>query len=372
MTMMSSVLAFTSLLFTHVGVAAFEYLDLLTINGECAVDGMVYKDVVICLTSEQNYTLARVTTVTKIDEPLYRGYEYSHNSVVFPTNALRAFSIMRSKSRNQSLLSNKHRLKIERICNVVTSVTDAQSANISITFDEITILAFGMIAHRFGINGFWYGFNYFKEFTNKSQTFCDGFYEKYLRFEPRSLANSAIANRLSASDLVKIKELKRQKNDTLQITAQHFSGSFGEIIPFTFGNLMRTNSRNQTEFAIQSLFDQEMKLGLRPKYLLRVTKIYVHRVSQNFRFPEFREQVLLLLSDPNKEILYLPHKIPALVMDEFAILMLQQRDRQNLIHDIALTAINGIHMKHCLKCPIKFCLRLSSWEWIFGGESLKK
>ena len=312
----------------------FNYSDLLIVDGEYIVDGTIYKDeIVMCSEYGHNCTVATVITVTKIG--------YSHEEVTFPTKRLRAFSIKKSKSNNPLALSGKDRLKIESICEMVAP------SNVQIAFTQIKTLPFGMIAHRFGPNGYFYAFNYCKEFMLYPQDFYDAFFEKYLRLEPRSLANSAIAKTVRTGDLVSIKPLTPQKNASLQIRAQHFGGSFGEMSTFRSGDLTRKNSRNQTEFAIQSLFGKREKLGLRPKYLCRITKIYVHRISDDFPFCEFRELVLSLLSNPSRNILYLPHKSPELVlMDEYAIFMLQQRKRQNLIFDVALSAVNGLHLSH--------------------------
>ena len=339
----------------------FEYLDLLMVNGE--YNGTIYKNqIVLFLEQNQNYAVTKLITITNPGTAAVPEYEYDYRQqAIFPNEALRPLLIKKSRLKNQaSSFSLEDRWKIQCICDTATYIIECRddedpSADISISCGDF-ILCFGLVGNQFGLQGIYYSFNYLNNLAetprNVSHDFLTEFIAKYLRNEHNLLANSAIANGVKEGDLMRVKTLKPQKNAALQIKVQHFGGSFGEITTFIPGNLRRKNSRNQTEFAIRSLFSRTMKLALRPKYLLKVTKIYIHRISNPFSFAQFRELVLSLLSDQSKNILYLPHRIhhqwesPYILMDKFSIFMLQQRDRQNFIHDIVIWssfAINGMY-----------------------------
>ena len=160
-------------------------------------------------------------------------------------------------------------------------------------FDQ---LLFAFVAHNFGVDELFYLYNSYQEPPGFNK-----FYQKYLRLEPRSLVKAVIR----PGDLVSIKPLKRQKNASLQSRARHFHGSFGEITRFNSGDFVRNNSRNQPEFAIQLLMRKDLKLGLRPKYFCKITKIYVHRITKEVVFNEL-VKLRAIWNDKHNEVLYLP------------------------------------------------------------------
>ena len=342
----------------------FKKWDLLIVNGE--LNGTIYKNrAALCSGEGRNHSLTQVNVMTLTNRGSNANPEYAYDygtQVHFSNEALRPLSIKESKlSSNQQALSIENRWRIQCTCDAFSHVIEAQSKEEPIKdtsfLAEDLILCFGMIAHEFFISGLYYSFNYLSKHDfskNVTRQFSESFCDHYVKKNENLLANSAIANSIGAGDLVRIKPLKPQKNESLQILVQHFGGSFGEIISFTSGDLIRKNSRNQTEFAVQSSSDGNMKLGLRPKYLCKITKIYVHEVSGKFSFLRFRELVLSLLSDPNKEILYLPLAL----MDRFSIFMLQQRHRPNLIFDVAVAASIGVIQTN--RCPQKVS-DFSSW-----------
>ena len=172
------------------------------------------------------------------------------------------------------------------------------------------------------------------------------------------LPNSVIANGIKAGDLVKIQALKAQRNESLQIRAQHFDRSFGEIIPFVSGDLRRKNSRNQTEFAVQSLFDDGMKLALRPKYLSKVTKICVHRIVEDVTFRELvkyraiwkneRNEVLFLQfsRDTDEETGIYPRKHQSFHRMNYLLFELCNKDSNNMAMDRAVSSFFPIFRGH--------------------------
>ena len=338
----------------------FKPLDLLIVNGD--VNGTTFKDdVVLCMDRHGNHTNAMLLLVFFMDSETKSVFQTEQ--FIFPNSMLRPLSM---KWKYVSL-SKRNQHEIECVCNSLK--TKIKWLELEDT-KRIPLLCFGMIAKKFGVNGFYFLINHlFEEPTDTSDAFYNEFYYKYLKFEHYSLANSAIANNVRAGDLVRIRALKLQKNESLQMRALHLGGSFGRIITFTTSDLLRDNSRNQTEFAVQSLFDKRMKLALRPKYLGKITKVYVHRLPLQFPFVQFRRLMLSLLSRGEQDVLYLPHKIQALSMDEYAIFMLQQRERQTLIFDVGVSAANGIRLSHLTLFEIShqilsfpFIMNLDIWQ----------
>ena len=220
----------------------------------------------------------------------------SYNCIDIPTKTVRAFKVKKTRWMRQATLEN---VRVYEPYLWFIDDHEDQSINRRRCIQNLKKLLLGLLAHNFGLNGLYNFVNIFMELSD-----LDEFYQKYLRLAPRSFASSAIVNTVKAGDLVKIEALKPQKNRSLQIRAQHFDGSFGEIRTFLSGNLFRKNSRNQPEFAIQSLFEKNMALGLRPKYLCKITKIHVHRIGEDLTFREFAKY-RTFWRDGRNEVLFL-------------------------------------------------------------------
>ena len=316
-------------------------LDLMIVNGE--LKGISYIDhVVMCIEHGEDSTFASLLKIKfniAMNQSLGIQCKHYYQRIVFPNDMLRPFFTKKSKPS----LSIKKRLEIECVLNTLKCSVEWRRAN-----GDIPLFCFGIFAFEFGANGFFYSFNHLlqsspKPRLNDSLSFFNEMHEKYFRMKPRLLVNSAVASGVKAGDLVKIKALKPQRNQSLQIRARYFDGSFGEISTFISGDVIRKNSRNQTEFAVQSLFDSK-RLALRPKYLCRITYIHIHKISDQYPFDQFRALILSLSDNGSNDILYLPHKMSGKlaisVMDEYSILMLQQRHRQ--IFDVGILAVTQL------------------------------
>ena len=268
------------------------------------------------------------------------------DSIVVPEYMVHRFAIKQSLSKNGYVLSEDDRNTIKAIINSTLQRTHQEFPMIALN------LCFGQIAQKFQVNGFYYSYNVllttsseqYIEFTQYSKTtqalgndsspayFINTFYKKYLKFG-HSLFEGP-------GGLVKIKLLKNQSDNKLQMRARYLSRSFGEIIP----NLsIRHNSRGQVEYPIQSLINPDMKLRLRPKYLLQIKQIHIHE-SQRYSFPNYRKLMHELLSNAKNDVLYLPHVIRndsiSAPIDIFSLLIFQLRRRgkySNLLSDIGMS-----------------------------------
>ena len=308
--------------------------DLVLINGE--YDGIKYDDEVgLILVQWKEWT--RVGMIVTGYANNY--FHYSYKRRTLPNALLRAYFIQ--KSRNRSSLTQKQEGEMRLICSATSHIIDDYKKHKNDIRDAIVHLAFGIIAKKFGITGFYYAFTdlmwAFRESANQTQSSFGLFYDKYLRLRPRSLADSDIALSVQKGDLVRIRGLKPQKNESLQARAAYFYGSFGRIIT------SRKNKRNQTEYPIQSLFDKDMKLALRPKYLFKITKIHVHRMAKTYNFSLAAHYFLYsLLDGPNNQVLYLPHFVSEgggiiAPSNEIAVIMLQNyMNKSQIISDIAI------------------------------------
>ena len=217
---------------------AFQHLDLLIVNEECSANGTIISKghVALCLNYGRLHTLTRGIRITQVAETS-RSAQYSHNyeDAIFPTSALRAFSTKGSKkSKNQSsALSVRDRWKIQCICETAMNAPFPDTP-----LEEAAILCFAMIVYEFQSKGFFYAVNsFFGGASNETIAILNEFHKNYIQCQYSSLAASSRADTVRQGDLVWIKSLNAQKNESLQMRAQHFAGSFGEIIPFNSGHL---------------------------------------------------------------------------------------------------------------------------------------
>ena len=275
-------------------VPKYRINDLVLVNGLYGDDSQ--RSVAICL--EQHDEFTEVGFFNLINESASEFVSYNYHCV--PTKAVRAFSIRNTKRSIEDNQAHTDNIFGSYLGLINDERFKESQKNSSVPHQVYAQLLFGVMAYHFGIAELFFLYNSYKEPHG-----FDDFYQKYMRLEPRSLTQSAIAHGVKAGDLVKIKSLKPQKNASLHIRAQHFSGSFGEISTFTSGDLERKNSRNQPEFAIQSLFDKSEKLALRPKYLSKVTKVYVHRITTEVVFSDFAKLRSIWKNQLN-EVLFLP------------------------------------------------------------------
>ena len=320
--------------------------DLVVIDG--VFNGMEYDDeVALFLNSDAHFTI-----VGKIDVHATQCHSFhcSYKYCKVPNKMVRAFAIKKSKSRNESRLTQTNQDEIRLICTAMRAIIDEhQSHNIDI-YHSNTHLAFGIISHKFGFQGFNYAFSdlilKLPDSSNETRRIFNAFYQKHFWLKPRLLLRVAVRT----GDLVNIQSLKPQKNETLQNRARHFDESFGEISTFLSGVLMRGNSRNQTEFVVQSLFDNTTKLALRPKYLSKITMIYVHRLPlpKHFSLKQFQHLVTPLFESQSNKILHLPHrdmgdgKIGDFYMTDFAVFMLQSRDKPQMLFDVGISSFTSL------------------------------
>ena len=322
--------------------------DLVMING--VFNGIKYDDeVALLLNTGHHFTRVCVIDIwaTAFRYTKYK-IKCNYQCLKIPIKMVRAFAIKQPKSSNESRSTRRNRGEIKLICEAMVSITNdfrySPDADLCHSFTHLT---FGIISKKFGIQGFNCAFtDLILELPDSAITtrrIFHRFYQKYYRAKHRSLANSAVANGVKTGDLVQITELKPQKNESLQIRAGHFGGSFGEITTFSSGVLMRGNSRNQTEFAVQSLFDKSMKLALRPKYSCKITKIYVHRIAQDVSFEEFQQFVVPLFKSKSSRILYLPLRDMddgsiGCPMTQIAVFMLQNQNKSQMLFDVAVSS----------------------------------
>ena len=235
----------------------------------------------------------------------------------------------------------------------------------SIPHDANRNLFYASTVHHFGINGLWFLNN--NHFDDESNRCFNQFYAKYLRIEPRSIAAEVVVRR---GDVVKIKSLKPQNNSDLQFIAWYLDGSFGKISTFLPGDLTRKNSRNQTEIAIQSLFDSDMKLALRPKYLCRITKLHFHRI-----WDDVGADCKSFWEIERNELLYIPYfhkdeKLHVIVANRFCkqqglMFAMHNQGKANIIIDPAISACtilmdvqqsrDSVNIRNVF-CSLPFCM----------------
>ena len=295
----------------------FGLYDLVIVNGTL-YDKRYNEHIAVCLESNNDFTIVGLSLIhvehSSVDANVcYCRYHYHRINI--PNHMLRPFAIKKSKS---FALTSGDRINIklfyQALMTMISDLSPAQSRNLSneicLPLNVLTDLSFAIIAINFGINGLYFSINNYFEPSSKNgknypievYSFFNAFYSKYLRPEPRSLANQAIANNVKTGDLVQIGALKQQSNTDLQRRAHHFGESFGQIFS---KNATRKNSRNQIEYPIRSLFDSSMKLALRPKYLCKITKIYVHRISKDVMFSEL-VKLRELWKNKHNQVLYFP------------------------------------------------------------------
>ena len=290
----------------------------------------------MCIKHNQDFTEVTLLSMRLKDDDPIIGCKHGYSRNTFPNHLLRPFTV----NKTRQSLTNKNRKDIESVLFALSSRGGS--------LDDVPLLCFGIIAYDLGVHGFFYAMNHLLEihalrnpnYTNQSHAFLDEFYYRHLRFKHRSLVNLHVQR----GDLVKVKkQLKQQKNESLQARVMHFNRSFGRIIT------SRKNKRNQTEYPIQSLFDKDMKLALRPKYLFKITKIYVHRLEEetdDYPIALFKELILSLSSNENNQILYLPHKLIGNLalnsFDEHAIFMHQQRKHDAFIFDVGVSSFSQL------------------------------
>ena len=293
----------------------FNESDLLIVDG--SLHGTNYSgQIVICVDPGPLMTEGAHLKVTAPKENEYyndnKSIDYDFQEFMFPNTMLRAFSMNKwraTSNHSSTALSAENRFQIKCICDaskLLAQCSKDKKFDWSFVTDEMKTLCFGSIVREFGFNGYYYGTNCFfgednnlrfcEQITESEPEFLNGFEKKYLKLKHRSLVNANVQK----GDLVKVKrKLKQQNNECLQARAAHFDGSFGRIIT------SRKNNRNQTEYPIVSLFDKDMKLALRPKYLFKITKIYVHRIANDLPFRRFRDLLMSLLDNQSNQILYL-------------------------------------------------------------------
>ena len=315
----------------------FSLYDLVIVNG-------THGNVGIFWGQNQNLTEVGLFNYINDSDGISSSYHYSE----LPTKSVRAFSIKKSRLKGEFQRSSGRRVHTDFYesyldCINQEQIEDCDSLLPSQVFDQ---LLFAFVAHNFGVDELFYLYNCYKEPHGFNR-----FYQNYLRLEPRSLVKAVITNAgIRHGDLVKIKELKPQKNVSLQNKAQCFDGSFGEITRFNSGDLTRRNSRNQTEFAVQSLFDKSEKLALRPKYLCGVTKIYVHRITKEVMFSVLvslraiwdhkHNEVLYLPSakDEDGETAFWPRGIKKMKFVNALLVELHSKDPTRILMDVAVSS----------------------------------
>ena len=330
------------LLFAQVSVICyatfiFHPFDLLMVRGDTN-ETINYERIGMCIKHNQDCTEVTLLSMRLKDDDPIIGCKHGYSRNTFPNHLLRPFIV----NKTRQSLTKKNRKDIESVLFALSSTREWRGS-----MDDVPLLCFGIIAYDLGVHGFFYAMNHLLEihalrtpnYTNQSQAFLNEFYYRHLRCKNRCVVNMHVQK----DDLVKVKALKQQKNESLQARVMHFNRSFGRIIT------SRKNKRTQTEFAIQSLFDKEMKLALRPKYLFKITKIYVHRLEEetdDYPIALFKELILSLSSNEKNEILYLPHKLIGNLalnsFDEHAIFMHQQRKHKAFIFDVGVSSFSQL------------------------------
>ena len=381
----------------------FDAYDLVIVNGTW--DGVKYQDAVATFIQRTNNDFSFVvialikvnnTSSTKTESRV-GDYYYQCNKV--PNSALRAFSVKKlSQSSNPSTLASLDRRDLKRAYRLHSQFVshhywksnDTLDVSLWSLLNSIPNATFAnafcaSVIRQCGIIGLWYLNNNW--FDDEAERIFKSFYKKYLRRKPRAIVTSHC---VKAGDLVKIKALKPQNSTGLQLKARHFGGSFGEITGFLSGDLARKNSRNQTEFAIQSLFDNNMTLALRPKYLCKITKIYVHRLWDDVRDHSSLKQQSFW-NDARNLILYLPFfckpdiESPIFPSNDFQSLIyaMHNQGNENVIIDpvatAAITLIDRLKQSDDLIqtvfASLSFCMDRVTWERIMrviGNSQMKK
>ena len=294
--MATLIVVFITLCYFYFATAGYQEYDLVVMKGKFITDGRHCEDEIAFFHNYEEDDKSLVTLlIISLGEIQKDGcinceFHQAHHCS-FPSTMLAKFTI---KSFNQSSLTREEKEKLmlitEDYCSFMVDRNDTSfwrgMENVSDQF--FLNVFFAHIVKKFGLNGLFYVNN--KLFDSEMQVEFVHFYQECLRLRPRLLADAEIARSVQKGDLVKVKRaLKQQKNEILQAKAVHFYGSFGRIIT------SRKNKRNQTEFAIQSLFDKEMKLALRPKYLFKISKIYLHARQNQRLIEENQDDVILYL-----------------------------------------------------------------------------
>ena len=366
----------------------FNVYDLVVINGFIVNTDTTYQDEIGLFIEKlkQGCGLALVSYVSVHYENKDDAGTLKHKCHRIPIKMLRPFkpmSMKKSSNRLDTRLTSMDRVKIINAFGAHLSIMQGRSGrNGTLTpfwqqMDFVPDEAFfdvfcGFIWKNFGMNGLFYVND--KNFDATMEERFILFYQKYLRLRPRLLSDAEITISVQKGDLVKVKKkLKQQKNECLQARAAYFAGSFGRIIT------SRKNKRNQTEYEIQSLFEKDMKLALRPKYLSKITKIYLH----------CRKNGDLIA---NGMILYLPyywdetHEIGIFGMDELQGLICALSHRQENIIIDPIISISFLLLCWNEKDPkascmstqdvfnsLSFCMDKINWSRIMNViEKMKK
>ena len=261
--------------------------DLVVISGNHLDIEYHDQEVIALLVEQGDNDLALISYPVLFYDEKTDVCDVTYKCASIPVEMVRAFKPMSlSKSSNQSGLSVLDRSMVRATLQIHAAIVEQRhlpNSTFWLLMKAVPLKTFcnvfyAFIWKKFGLSALYYVHHLdFKVRGTHDDFNC--FYQKFLRLRPRLLSNAGIADSIQKGDLVKLKRtLKQQKNESLQARAAHFCGSFGQIMT------MRKNSRNQTEYEIQSLFDKDMKLALRPKYLFKITKIYLHcRQNQAFQ-----------------------------------------------------------------------------------------
>ena len=290
----------------------FEMHDAVVVNGTTE-ETKYEKRIALFIEDNDDYAIVTILKIQIKHSDKDSRIDYLHQCCKITNHSLSSFTVEESKSSTPVLTDlDRQKLKMTFHAHLSFMSEPHYTSNTfntsfwlllnSIPNHAFTNAFYAYIVHNFGVNALYYlSSNYFEHEPQLGLHFAE-FYQKYLRFKHCSFAKSANVNSVDSGDLAKIKTLKPQKNAILQMKAQHFEGSFGEISIFASGDVTRKNSRNQTEFPIQSLFEKDMKLALRPKYFCKIAKIHVHKLWHDacFKQPE-------LWRDDSNAVLYLPY-----------------------------------------------------------------
>ena len=308
--------------------STFDHQDLVFVNG--VYNETVFKSQVAVCNGRQDED-GNVEIMTIGNDPCADA-----NVLTVPSSMLIQFSIKQSLDESQMfVLTESARTKIYKISARIFSLEVYWRKQRPVCVEGIrslvlgTQLWMGMISHLYGRHGYHYCHNIL---SSKGSSILDDvfdpFYQKHLRFKlPAVTQNNAIG----AGDLIKIKTLKNQSSSNLQSRAQNLGGSFGQVM---LNKSVLYNSRNQIEYPIQSLFYRNMTLRIRPKYLRRITKIYLYE-SKDFSLSDFADLVTKLVADPNNEVLHLSSN--RMSIDTLCISQMKhKRNYDNLILDIGV------------------------------------
>eukprot|EP01083_Nonionella_stella_P070586 188952_1 len=216
-----------------------------------------------------------------------------YNHIVLPTHLLRRLTYITDprayRNRDKGFLSPAEHTSLTNYVHIIDVIMDLSSVHYR---HQHTKLILTVVFRHYGIANF-----PFTRFPFDLTSVMASIVAQYSNVR-------TVTGTIHAGDIVLIKQLKKQNNVTQQLLASTMSDSIGIIMQ----NVSRMNSRNQTEFRIECVSENNyfQFVALRRKYFYKITTISFHDVSR-FEFSPINIGRVLgeLLSTQNNVVINL-------------------------------------------------------------------